>query len=1114
MIRRIALLLLSLPLVAAPGRPGRAADSPPDPGLRVRQPSPETLTLTLSTPDYGLRPIQIEGESYDRVSVPGYELSAEPGAPELPVASALVGVPPGAEVRLRILSDDSHPLPGRFTLPPAPQPAPIQDDLQPGAVAYDRNAGASARPQTYPVAPALLGEPAWLRDQRVVRVSLYPFQYDPSRGALTWHRELEVEISFERRKAAGSGDPADARVDADPGPFDPLLRQALVNYEQARGWRGSPEIKASQPPGSHLTSPAYKIVVDLDGVYTLTYDDLGAAGMDVDAVDPATFHLTSQGQDVAIYVEGEGDGRFDPGDAVFFYGQRFRGDRLAALYAQEMADWLWLCPSNCELAGMLEKYTEENVYWLTAGGAPGPRMGAVDGDPAGRDDPIPTSYPTTVHAEGSEIWYTHHFTSEETWFWERIRPGTSSVTRTYTTTLTALATEAYSATVRGEVVSRGENDGHHTRFTLNDGADPLDEALWDGKAAYRFEAQVPGSQLGEGLNRLHFAILYNGAIEDMYFDWFEIDYRRQFEAQGDQLAFPGDPSGPRRYRVENLASGAVRVFDLADPANPTRVLFPDVVGGGSAYTATFWAPASAGAAYLVAGESALRSPASITYVEPLDLDTAGVEYVFITPQTFSSAVQTLADYRAAQGLTTMVVPQGALYDQFLYGIDHPLAVRNFLAFTFSDWDTPPTYVTLVGGGHWNLKGYGDYGADPILTPPNLAFVDPWQGEVDSANLLATVVGDDFLPDLAIGRLPVNTLSEFETVRDKIIAYEAQTFPGWGRRAVFVVDNTPDEAGDFVALTEAVIDGTVAPSYLQAERIYLDDYVDPVPDECDQTNPPDPDRTCPAINRAITQTLNAPGALTLNFTGHASVQRWAHERILINADVPTLTNGDRLTVVLSMTCLDGYWIHPDLPDLVSALLAHPSGGAVSAFSPTGLGVSTGHDLLHEGFYAAALEGGVWDLGLASVAAKLNLFTNSGFNHDLIHTFTVFGDPALHLHNPYGLTLSPATGAQTAEAGQVVTYQLVVTNPGLEPDTYEVDLGGNAWATAVDPDPIGPLAPGESAGLEVTVTIPSDGSGADILGVTVTSRGDRSLRGTATLTTLVPVGEIALPLLMGP
>ena len=127
------------------------------------------------------------------------------------------------------------------------------------------------------------------------------------------------------------------------------------------------------------------------------------------------------------------------------------------------------------------------------------------------------------------------------------------------------------------------------------------------------------------------------------------------------------------------------------------MLNPAVVSGGGGYTATFVSTPAQGAHYFLSGAGAELSPKSITPHTPQDLSTAAADYVFITPQVFYTTTQTLADYRAAQGLVTLVVTAEELYDQFNYGIYHPIAVKNFLEYTFANWSAPPTYAPAGGG---------------------------------------------------------------------------------------------------------------------------------------------------------------------------------------------------------------------------------------------------------------------------------------------------------------------------------------------------------------------------------------------------------------------------------
>jgi hypothetical protein len=751
---------------------------------------------------------------------------------------------------------------------------------------------------------------------------------------------------------------------------------------------------------------------------------------------------------------------------------------------------------------MFEKYTDENVYWLTVETDLGLRMPEVDGDPSGSSAAIPEHYTATVRAEESHVWNSHHFSSEDTWFWERIQPGDNTVTKTYTTTLTAVATGALTATVGGELVGRSENQ-HLARLYFNGGTESIEEANWTGKTNYIFNTDLPQAQLVAGENALDVVVVYSPTLQnyqDLYFNWLEVDYARQFHAQDDQLLFNHTEAGTWKYQVEQLDTAAVQIFDVTAPLTPTRILNPSVTLDGAIYTAQFVGTLSAPKRYLVAGGNAVRSPSAILAHTPPDFAaTSGADYVFITHPLLYTTTQTLAEYRAGQGLTTAIINLDDLINQFNYGIYHPIAIKNFLAFTFDQWSTPPAYALLVGGGHWNLKGFDRYSAPPIYMPPNLAFVDPWQGEVDSANLLATIVGDDFLPDLHIGRMPANSVAELETMIGKTIAYEQGPIQAWQEHILFIADNIPDSAGNFIALADGIANTYLAGTGFSDDRIHLNDYC---------SEPPYPPTLCPAVNQAITTTLNITSALLVNYIGHASVNWWAHEKIFVNANVSNLTNAESLPVVLSMTCLDGYWIHPDRPSLIYDLLRADGKGGVAAFSATGLGVATGHDHLQRGFFTSLINDGVWELGMAANAGKIELFTN-GWNYDLLHTFTVFGDPALQIMSPHRVDLAPSATTAIGDPDTTVQYTFQVTNTGRLADTYEVTLSGNNWPTQPDQSVIGPLGPGQGAVISVAVDIPTGVSGWDSAQLQVVSRGNRFRHAAASITSFSDIEQVFLP-----
>jgi hypothetical protein len=360
--------------------------------------------------------------------------------------------------------------------------------------------------------------------------------------------------------------------------------------------------------------------------------------------------------------------------------------------------------------------------------------------------------------------------------------------------------------------------------------------------------------------------------------------------------------------------------------------------------------------------------------------------------------------------------------------------------------------------------------------------------------------------MLVGRLPVNTAAEADIVVSKIINYEAQakTLP-YRQRMLFVADNVPDpkNAGDFVQFSEDLI-GDMLPSTFSPDRAYANNY------GCPPGGIP-PDGTCPTFNTAITATFNQTGALFVNYIGHASLNLWGDESFLVNADVATLNNINQLPVILSMTCLDGYWLYPSASgsknSLMETMLRAANGGSVASFSPTGLGVSTGHDRLERGFLDAVFQQGVSRLGEAAQAGKVALYS-AGHDYDLIDTFTVFGDPALHLPT-HDLALSPASASQSAERGSTVQYALRVTNTAWLTDSIGVQLVKDwpavAWPLSVT------LAPGAATTIVVSVTVPPTATvgASDVVTATVQSI-DAGTRVTARLDTVVPY-KTFLPLL---
>jgi len=980
---RWLLVLILGSILVGPQAPAWAQAQVSSDPIRLLEQTDETITLDFfaSFADFQQTP------AYQAILAPASTRQASlSGISAFPAYSALIGLPPTGAVELQVLADAALPV----------------NDAR--LLAADAAGVAQAQPQQ---AVRLVDE-AWVRDRRVARIEYRPFQLQPGAQSALWHHSLRVTLRFSGAAVAG-GQAVPAAAPGDDG----VMQSQLLNAHQARTWRAAPALTgAVRDPFAAAADtplgPRYKIVVDQDGLYQLTYANLQAAGLNLTGVDPRNIHLTSQGLAVPIYMKGnESDGVFDPTDILLFYGQKFRGERLAARHAEESSYYTTLIGSVWQPkfnAVQVEKYTAENVYWLTVEATPGLRTAALGVPPSAA--PAGAVTRETVRFEQSNEWWTWHYTSEDTWFWDQLTLPTVAnpayaLDNSYTLALPNPAPTGSLVHISGDLVARVSNAAlspdHHTLVSFN--ATPVEDIKWDGPTRHHFSGTVPQSALTPGgSNTLRIQVLldaYPGQVtDDMNFDWVAVDYDRSLTAQGDALAFQA--SAPtNRYQVSGFTSPQVELWDVSQPLAPVR-LFNNSFSGGML---DFETAISGTAQLIAAGSSAWKSPKRLEFYNPPDLLSAaiGADYLIITPAAaglpvgFSAEVQRLAGFHQSRGLRVKIVDFADLVNQFNDGIYHPIAIKNFLAYTFLHWQAPaPAYAVLIGDGNFNLRGFNPakYGSAPIYMPPNLAWVDYPdvsvinQGEVESTNLLANVVGLDPLPDLAIGRIPVNSTAQLTAVIDKILNYAAA--PGnqdWQKRFFFIADDVPDPAGDFQAISNSLIADFIKAPY-QPQTAYLTGNTT---------------GEISAQNNTIINGFNF-GALVASYVGHGSATGWG---AMFNINhVSRLANGTRLPVVISLTCSDGYWITPpSLPSgFAEEMLRAPNQGAIATFSPTGFDDVYGHDKLQRGFMNALLKHYVTDLGALTAAARLNLYAG-GSNLELLHQFVLFGDPALKLKLPF-------------------------------------------------------------------------------------------------------------------
>ncbi|HSN76263.1 MAG TPA: C25 family cysteine peptidase [Anaerolineae bacterium] len=957
------------------------------------------LVARVQTPDYNL--------TAGGVEVADYVLHMVPGAPMLPLEGLTFDLPLAGDWELSFESNGSRILDERVAVaavpvpdldlngPVAPQdraelPSAVPVVDRPDPAIYDANA-------FYPASPVVAGEPVVQGGQRILPVRVFPFQYNPVTQQLRYHPDL------------------------------------LVTVEVQHGIEG---MSPAAPPAGDFYQPTalpgdgvLRIPTKERGLYRLTYADLNANGVPVGpgGANPNTFAVYDKSEQIDIEVTGAGDNSFDDGDLVIFYAVPYDGGR----------------------------FQDYNVYQFVYGGEVVGQRIAPRTVSASAAPPAASVITQTLHVEFDRDYrslyprpsYADHFFDTQLY----VNATTPTLTRSYDLALSNPVTATDNivqvrALIHGGV-DQAANPDQSVLLRLN--SYDIGAYRWNGSVDHLITASVPAEWLVSSNNRMHLvAALAQLPGGPAYYwispDWVQISYPALANATDDRLYIEGLVSPTNAVAVSGFSTPVVSVFDVRNPRHPLRLSGVGAQVNGSA-TTVYWDETMTAPVYALSTDAALLAPGAIERDIPsnwADPDNA-YEYVAIVGAQRSyngttslggqlaTAVQPLLDYRAAEGFDVAHVDVQDIYDEWSYGRIDPHAIRSFLSYAYYNWATRPSYVLLVGDGHYDYNQVTSQPL-PLLLPPYLADVDPWFGEVPTDNLYVSVDSiSDYLPDMAVGRLPANTAAEVTAIVDKILVYEdASLNPAgpWQQRAIYVADNCSDPAGNFHALSNQGRLGWLPTAYTNRPLYY---------DKPDTFVCPDGTHSDGAVMRAAVRDTFGAGAFYLQWFGHGSQSSWGTAAVFGVSDLfqLRLDPTGQLPFTTAYACLTGYFVwnssFASRQSLAELMVSTPQRGSIADLSPSGLHVGSALLTLQRGMHQNLFDERIERAGDVVDAAKWYFFANSSSWHDVIDTMVLFGDPALKLRYPTG-DLSSSTLAvsdEVAPLGATMQYTLTVSNSSI-------------------------------------------------------------------------------------
>lgn len=757
------------------------------------------------------------------------------------------------------------------------------------------------------------------RDITIGNLIINPYQYNPVTRTLKFYSRIRIRINFGENPVLLNRPRSKEEI--------ALLSGTALNSITAMNWV-SPRYKNIYRDNSVINSKLntgdwYKIEIkdngdgQSEGMYKITKSFLTGAGINVSTVDPRTVKLYGNGGDllperlyqprpsdleeIAVYFEGEQDGQFNDNDFILFY-------------AKAVNNWNYDTAANT-FRHYVNYYSRSNYYWICFNTPNnGKRMQLSPSENSGSAI-IPFSFSDRVFYEPEQA---NLISEGNLWLSIGKRPGGSFEWITTLAGLEANSNLLYRIKLASRCLAPNGNN-----FLVKDDYSGMPEVYfsmgtvepgfgdWIYTATDEFTLNQSQKTNGEQVKLRSTYYATNGEAEG-YLDWYEIIYKRRFSsASGDALRFNSpDSNAIVEYNVSSFSNNNIKVFDATDHNN-LKIIQPLAVSSSNVRFQRTEVKDNL-SKYFVIGQNGFKLPAASSISSRITNQNLhgisdGASFVIITNKDFISAADRLKSKREQGGpsdpnyLKTRIVTTEQIINEFSGGVLDAVAIRDFVKYAFENWSERPVYVCLLGDGSFDYKNILYAGGN---------FVPCWELTSPSINQVSGLTSDDFFvniaddstlligkPDLAIGRIPANSVTDANSYIDKIDAYENGVNNGyWKNRMMFVADDSKTTAPGCESIDHLAQIETLAESYtppvIDKIKVYLVNYPTVITPQ---------GRRKPQVNSDIAKYWSE-GVLNIHYTGHGSPDVWAHEYVLEKDNIISqLSNRNHYPFVTIASC---------------------------------------------------------------------------------------------------------------------------------------------------------------------------------------------------------------------
>jgi hypothetical protein len=766
----------------------------------------------------------------------------------------------------------------------------------------------------------------------------------------------------------------------------------------------------------------YKVSIEKNGVYKITFDQFKKMGFDPDKTDPRKIKIagniggmlpqpnsTLRPDDLtenAIFVSGENDGVFNKEDFILFYaegsdGIRFNATKKITAYEHNL-------------------YSDKNFYFITVSSDNGKRIATTEN--LGTGFPIVNTFNDFTFHELDDY---SELKSGREWYGERFDLTTDQIFKIDISGITNNTTMTWVS----DVMAQSFNGSSFKLFFNNKEVGTqtvatIPNSTYGAKGRHKRDSISfnSGTVLASSTTSQEIKYQYTKAGSGKsvgFLDFFLISFIRDLSLYGDQTLFRSALSVNQptsQFEIANASTNCT-IWNITDPANATQQSF-----SLQNTTAVFSTTTNAIKEYIIFNNN-VPSPTLVGKIENQNLHSfATPNLIIVTHPDFKTEALRLAEHRQSHsGMTALVVTKDEVYNEFSSGRQDPTAIRDFAKYLYDK--NPSTLKSLL------IFGRGSYDYKDHIAQNNTNFVPAYESR-NSLAPLETYSSDDYYGfmednegnwgespaqnhtmDIGVGRLPVKSAQEASDVVDKIISYDTnkKAFGSWRKEISFVADDGSTSDG-FSSTHQAQANSlanqieSTNPAF-NTKRTFLGTYTKTVSPSGE---------TIPKVNEDIKARFNK-GSIIINYTGHGNENLWADERVFTETDIDELGN-TLYPFLVTATCEFGRQDDPAQISSAELTLLRAKGGAIGLVTTARpVNSSTNFDL-NQAFYEALLqkESNQY-LTSGEIFRRTKNNSTSGVSN---RNFSLLADPSLTLalptNNVVVTELKTISGSDTLKA----------------------------------------------------------------------------------------------------